>query len=240
MNEELNRTIPKDGIPADGLYNAPTNITGYDTIIDGVNSTPYNETLIGDSSNNLVGTSTNPYLPAILPVYIPTLYENIYSIQTNLVNNLSVNFENTRQYPTAKAVKDYVASQFAGFELLTEGKVSTTKTTSILAVSTNSDNRSTTTLNGKLITKYSYEINPIDTSRNGAGKVIICNATLSDTATMTLSAGSNAKFYALGKSYTNYQFAIQGDTIDMIQFIDESNGNSNNFLVKSFGGKFYN
>lgn len=120
INESLSTTIPINGIPATGLYKPPTNISGFNTV-SGINfDPPYNETLIGDSSNNLVGTSTNPYLPAILPVYIPTLYANVYSMQTNLVNDLSVNFEEGRQYPTAKAVKSYVASQISGFEDIQE------------------------------------------------------------------------------------------------------------------------
>ena len=87
MDLQLNATIPPGGIPATGYYDAPTNITGYNTT-NGVTTTPYNETLIGDSEKNVVGTSTNPYLPAILPVYIPTLYANVYAMQTNLVNDL--------------------------------------------------------------------------------------------------------------------------------------------------------
>jgi hypothetical protein len=247
MNLELSKTIPVNGIPSNGLYNAPTNITGYNTT-NGVTTTPYNETLIGDSSNNLVGTSTNPYLPAILPVYIPTLYENVYSIQTNLVNDLiTVSYPDDRRYPNAKAVKDYVASQLSGLEILDgEGesgtKVSTVLTTSILKDIIDINKYSTTELNGITIKNYSYEINSIDTSRNGASKIVICNAPLSDTTTMVLYAGVNGKFAALGKQYSYYQFPIQGDIIEIVQFIDNSDlaNIKQNFFVKSFGGRFYN
>ena len=239
MNEEISKTIPKNGIPADGVYNPPTNIEAFNTLKSGVEVTPYNETLIGDSALNVVGTSTNPYLPAILPVYIPTLYENIYSIQTNLVNDLiTVSYDDNRQYPNAKAVKDYVASQLAGFELVTASAVSTILTTSILQIGQDSTFVEKDTANG-LLKKYSYEINSIDTSRNGAEKIIICNAALSNTVTMTLSAGTNGKFAVLGKYYSYYQFPIQGDIIDMIQFINTET-TQQNFFVKSFGGKFFN
>jgi len=236
VNESLSETIPINGIPATGLYKPPTNITGFDTVSGENLDPPYNETLIGDSSNNLVGTATNPYLPAILPVYIPTLYANVYSMQTNLVNDLSVNFEEGRQYPTATAVKNYVASQLSGFESITASPVSTSLTTSILLATSNP---TVVVTNGVSCSNHVYEMNVIDSARNGAEKIAICNIPLSATATMSLSAGPNAVFAVLGKTYKYYQFAIQGDMIDMIQFINSSNG-SYNFIVKSYGGYFFN
>jgi hypothetical protein len=235
VNEALALTIPLNGIPANGLYKPPTNVTGFNTQSGENLDPPYNETLIGSTADNIVGTSTNPYLPAILPVYIPTLYANVYAIQTNLVDNLiEVSYDNDRRYPNAKAVKDYVASQLSGFENITSGKVSTSLTTTILETSTTP---TVVVTDGISTSNHIYEINPIDNARNGAEKIVICNMALSRTATMSLVAGSNAVFAVLGKTYKYYQFAMQGDMIDMIQFINLSTG-KNNFIVKTFGGVF--
>jgi hypothetical protein len=245
-NEDLFLTIPRDGIPATGLYKPPTNIVGYDTE-EGENlDPPYNETLIGSSADNIVGTDTNPYLPAILPVYIPTLYTNVYKMQTNLVNDLLVSFDEStdgRKYPTAIAVKEYVASQLSGFENITAGPISTSLTTSILGATTNF--ASVTTTDGRIVQNHSYQINPIDNARNGAEKIIICNAAVSSTLTMSIAAGTNdtgksALFFVLGKSYKYYQFAGQGDMIDMVQFIPSGTTDTYRFFVKTYGGKFFN
>ena len=56
---------------------------------------------------------------------------------------------------------------------------------------------------------------------------------------MSLVAGSNAIFSVLGKYYKYYQFAMHGDMIDMIQFINTTTG-EHNFIVKTFGGVFSN
>jgi hypothetical protein len=237
VNESLALTIPINGIPATGLYKPPTNVTGFNTQSGENVDPPYNETLIGSSADNIVGSSTNPYLPAILPVYIPTLYANVYSMQTNLVNDLiKVSYDDNRQYPNAKAVKDYVASQLSGFENITEGKVSTSLTSTLLGLRVDS----TVVENGGIsTTNHIYEINPIDNARNGAEKIVICNLPLSQNVTMSLVTNDNSVFLVLGKTYRYYQFAMQGDMIDMIQFINTETG-KNNFIVKTFGGVFSN
>jgi hypothetical protein len=239
VNSKLFSTIPLAGVPASGLYTPPTNVTGFNTP-DGVNiDPPYNLTLIGDASSNVVGSSTNPYLPAILPVYIPTLYANVYAMQTNLVNDLSGNFSDNRQYPTALAVKNYVASQISGFEDTSANLVpiSTTLATSILEVPDTTSKTTIPTIDGDIeVSNYEYTMGVIDSSKNGGQKMVICNAPLSATATMDLYAGDTGVFAVLGKNYKHYQFAIQGDMIDMIQFI---NGAQNTFIVKSYGGSFF-
>lgn len=243
-NEVLSLTIPLAGVPATGLYTPPKNITGYNTQTGENLDPPYNETLIGLSADNIVGTSTNPYLPAILPVYIPTLYTNVYSIQTNLVNDLiTVSYQDDRRYPNAKAVKDYVASQISGFENLPGNltgnllPVSTSLTTTLLAATTQPtivQNEDTS-----ITSNHIYKMTAIDNARNGAGKMIICNMPLSREATMSLQADTNVVFAVLGKYYKYYQFAIQGDMIDMVQFINTSTSPSTHtFIVKTYGGQF--
>jgi hypothetical protein len=240
-------TIPTNGVMANGQYVPVVNIIGFNTQT-GDSDAPYNQTLIGDSSNNVVGNSTNPYMPSILPVYIPTLYSNVYEIQTNLIGVMDSTASDNRTYPTAYAVKNYVASQLGGIEQVnTQNQlISTSITTSFLLPN---DNPSVNTIDGgnTVINNYSYSINgTIDLVRNGMAKIILNNTDLvgvlstgtgiTTSATMIITP-TTGLFYVLGNSYTHYEFSHKGDMLDMLEYID---GGINYFFVKSYGGRFSN
>ena len=245
-NLNLFDTIPNGGVNATGYYTPVVNISGYDSQT-GQSDAPYNKTLIGDASSNIVGSSENPYLPGILPVYIPTLYQNVYDIQTNLKDAITSDSTENRTYPTSLAVKNYVASQLAGFEYLSgdDTTISTTVSTSILGEN-NSPTINTNIDTNTITYEYLYTFTSIDVARNGAGKTVINNVSLIPTIinnertinTMIISAGSQGNFVVLGKTYKYYQFSGKGDTLDMVQFIDINNNSV--FFVKTYSGLFLN
>lgn len=255
----IQKSLPDDGVPATGVFIVEDNIepNSYNTPTDPiVEDSPYNSTLIGDSLDNLVGSSTKPYLPMALPSYIPTLYENVYNIQTNLVNVIpTTDVSDNRQYPNVQSVKSYVALQLSGSEVLNPTDVSglltisTGLTTSILYAS-NNDNGSVNVqkfidASGNDIFTTTYPVNPIDTSRSGSQKTFICANNLGTDASNTtylmqieLDPSYNQYFIVNGTQYKYYAFTGQGDILSSYQFKDNS-GNEV-FFVLSYGGLFSN
>lgn len=247
------QALPADGVPATGIFSPVLNIVTntYDTQ-SGSSNPPYNRTLIGDSSQNLVGSVNKPYLQMALPSYIPTIYNNIYDIQTNLQDVIPItDMSDNRQYPTSLAVKNYVASQLFGSETLTPEPdetvtISTGLTTTALIANeeTSSDNVIVTNVNnGQGTTTYYttfFDIDPIDSARNGATKNIICLTDLIITSTkvynMQIRLTGNKYFVASGKAYQTYSFVSQGDSLSILQFINGSGENV--FFVTSYGGVF--
>ena len=75
-----NPYFPKSGLSATGFFDACANNVGdFDNVI--VGDPAFNATLL--DASGVVGQSTNPYLPSLLPAYIPTLYKNVYDVQSN-------------------------------------------------------------------------------------------------------------------------------------------------------------
>jgi hypothetical protein len=200
---------PIDGVKSTGIFTPNQNVTKFN-VQSGVSDPPFNvilavrdqnNNLLEDGPRNLVGSATTPYVPSALPVYIPTLYASVYEIQSGLVNGPleSELTEDNRKYPTVKAVKNYVASQLAGSEIVTAKineddttvkKISTNLVTTILnkiadydyyaadIISPNGPNINIiTNLNGDApddrVILYNFPLNQIDESRNGSVKRIV-------------------------------------------------------------------
>ena len=207
----LFNTRPKDGVRSTGLFEPKNNVTGFNAP-SGVSDPPFNVILSVDGSNNLVGSASTPYVPSALPVYIPTLYASVYEIQSGLVNGPLEDelTENNRKYPTVKAVKNYVASQLAGSQIViakinevdtTVKKISTNLVTTILnkiadydyyaagIISPNGPNINLiTNLNGDApddrVILYNFPLNQIDESRDGSVKRIVNGSLLLNNFTL--------------------------------------------------------
>ena len=244
--------LPAEGVTATGLFTPFQNIEPdtYNTTTGG-SDVPYNQTLIADASGNLVGSENKPYIHMALPTYIPTLYANVYDIQVNLKNIIPTSdMSDNREYPTSYAVKNYVASQLSGTEKLIPSSstqvVSTGKTTTALVANgENSPNVSTTTDNssGVVIHTTHFDIDNIDTARNGSSKNIICVTELIKTETIQLNMqirldiNSKRYFVVSGQLYRSYSFVSLGDSLNMLQLIDEDE-DKHLFYVITYGGVF--
>jgi hypothetical protein len=235
-------SLPSGGIDATGIFSPAVNIqpNTFNTPTNNSNP-PYNRTLIGDNAQNLVGSENKPYLPMALPSYIPTIYSNIYDIQMNLQDEIPAeNMPNNRKYPTSLAVKNYVASQLFGSEILTPETgetftISTGLTTTGLNANeaNSSGNVITTNVDGQdgTTTYYTtyFDMNPIDSARNGSTKNIICLTDLIVTANrvynMQIRLTGNKHFVVAGQKYQTYSFVSQGDSLTMLQFVNSSGHN---------------
>jgi len=240
--------LPTGGVPSTGIFNAVNNVLN-DTFAtpSGNTDTPYNGIYIGDTEENIVGSKKTPYLPMALPAYIPTLYENVYHLQKNLKNVIpDTEISDNRDYPTIRAVKEYVNTQLTGFELLTpnadaEEIISTGRTTSFLTASevTQSEN---VDAKGESTFVTTYGIKQIDSARNGADKTIINTSNLGvvgNGKTMYMQivlTGEKQFFIVAGKQYKCYVFSSLGDILNMSQFLRD-NGDEL-FFVKTYGGLF--
>ena len=245
-------SLPKDGVPATGQFKPAVNIAlnTFDNKTGQPTDSPYNTIYIGDAANNLVGSSTTPYLHMALPAYIPTLYENIYHVQTNLKNTIPDSVVNEREYPTSNAVKAYVTTQLQGKELLkpndsptVELNISTVLTSSFLtAPMTTSKNVLIREIDGKQVYATTYNINRIGTSRDGAEKICINTSpigvinTAGDINNLQIVLDENQTFIVGGKEYKCYVPACLGDVLSMVQFINQDGKDI--FFVLSYGGIF--
>jgi hypothetical protein len=250
----VQNALPQSGVPGTGLFSPTVNVVPntYNTPT-GKSDSPYNTVYIGDSPDNIVGSSTTPYLPMALPSYIPTLYENMYQVQTNLKNQITDEDIDNREYPTIFAVKQYVNTQLQGFEYLVPPsgssiQISTTLTTSFLTASQDSQSDNVQTFNDSVtgMTTYitTYNIKPMDSTRNGAEKVCIntspigrlANENITQNIQIVLS-DPNQSFVVNGQSYKCYVPASLGDTLNMFQFINPDTS-AELFFVLSYGGLF--
>lgn len=259
----IETSLPVNGVPATGQFTPVLNVVPntFNTST-GASDTPYNTIYIGDASSNIVGSTTTPYLPVALPAYIPTLYENMYYVQNNLKNTIpTADVSNNREYPTIYAVKQYVATQLQGSELLipvvgvTEA-ISTGFTTSFLEASQLPDSPNVdvlTDISNNVVTYVTtFSIKPIDSARSGAEKVCISTtplgivATNAQTGTKTnqllqIVLDDSQLFIVNGKAYRSYAFSNLGDTLNMFQFINPNPQPGNPaqlFFVLSYGGLF--
>lgn len=244
--------LPEGGVPATGLFNAVDNVVAntFNTS-SGNNDSPFNGVYIGDSSANIVGTSNTPYLPMALPAYIPTLYENVYHVQTNLKNSIPPTpVADNREYPTIYAVKQYVASQIAGTQLLepdaeSKKSISTGVTSTFLTASSVNNSANVRTLSDNGVDTYitTYDFLEIDPARSGGEKVCINISNLGVTGPNTkhyvqiLLTRENQYFVVNGKQYKCYVYASSGDALGMYQYIRTSSG-AELFFVLNYGGLF--
>ena len=258
----VENALPIGGVPATGTF------LPVDNVVPGTFNTPtettdppYNAIFI-DAPDKIVGTSTTPYLPMALPSYIPTLYENMYHVQTNLKDEiLTSGTIGGRDYPTINAVKNYVATQLSGVQLLVpeEGvklSISTGLTTSFLTASSidGSLNVSLTIIPNpetNVDTQFfatTYDFETIATARNGSEKLCInasnigvtsgasSNPIIIENIQLFLSK-SNQHFIVNGQRYKYYVPACLGDTLNLVQFIDP-NTQDELFFVITYGGLF--
>lgn len=250
----IQNALPLNGVDANGLFN-PTNNVQPNKFNAPSSSTdsPYNTVYIGDTVDTLVGSETVPYLPMALPAYIPTLYENIFHIQTNLKQKIEDTIVNEREYPTTIAVKSYVQSQLSGRETLTpsstgEVTISTVLTTSFLKASkTQGLNVGVrTNTEGKTVYTTTYNINKIDTARDGSEKLCINISPLGagtdpnnpdDIYNLQILLEDKQEFIVYGKSYKCYVPGCLGDGLKMVQYIKDD---KDIFYVLSYGGVFKN
>jgi hypothetical protein len=249
----VQNALPVEGVPATGVFAAVQNVVPdtYDTPT-GLSDAPYNTVCIGDASSNVVGTPQTPYLPMALPSYIPTLYENVYRVQTSLKNVIpTTDVPDNREFPTIYAVKQYVASQLSGSEVLIPVPdqllaISTGVNTSFLTANELEASPNVTALINPTtnITSYitTYGINQIDTARNGADKVCISISALGQITSTTafymqiVLTEPNQFFVVNGKTYKCYVFASLGDILNMTQFV--RNTGENLFFVTTYAGLF--
>ena len=240
-----------EGLKADGTFSPAVNVVNntFSTPTN-IGDPPFNNTLIGSSESNLVGTATTPYIHAALPAYIPTLYSNIYNIQSNLTNVIpTTDTSDNRVYPTVFAVKNFDQSQLSGSERLTAGsatisRISTGVSNTVLigapTTSTNSAPNVGVFLDASgtsVITNF-FDINSIDSARNGSTKIIINASNLNTNYFMTIQLSGNKYFVVGGKRYRTYQYTMLGDALNLCQFI--APGGDNIFFVLSYGGLFSN
>ena len=228
---KIQDALPSGGVTANGLFDPSANVVlnTFDTTTT-VADSPFNDTLIGDASYNLVGSERKPYLPIALPAYIPTLYKNVYDIQTHLKNEIGVNPTDNREYPTSYAVKRYVDT--ARFEFLDPSanetfQISTEIPTSFISandVTTSGNVSPPVTVDGVSTYTTSYEFEDIEDFRDGAEKTIICHSKLGQIdATniyklkIALPAGTYF-FLVNGILYKTYEFTTQGEALKLFQY----------------------
>jgi hypothetical protein len=260
--EKIQDALPSGGVPANGLFDPSVNLVPdtFNTTNTAVAVSPFNNTLIGDASYNLVGSPSRPYLPIALPAYIPTLYKNVYHIQTNLKNVIDpLNTVDNREYPTNYAVKKYVET--ASVEFLDPSSVgaalqiSTVISTSFISANdVVGPNVDLVTDNGVNTYTTSYKFDDIEDFRHGAEKTIICQSKLGEIdaantyALKIVLQGPNV-FLVQGTLYKTYEFIVQSETLNLYQyqqtgtrklpglpFIATFTGNI--FIVPSFLGQF--
>ena len=227
---KIQDALPSGGVTANGLFDPSANVVlnTFDTTTT-VADSPFNDTLIGDASYNLVGSERKPYLPIALPAYIPTLYKNVYDIQTHLKNEIGVNPTDNREYPTSYAVKRYVDT--ARFEFLDPSanetfQISTEIPTSFISandVTTSGNVSPPVTVDGVSTYTTSYEFEDIEDFRDGAEKTIICHSKLGQIDATNVYklkiqlVGTNV-FLVYGRVYRTYEFIAQGEALKLFQY----------------------
>ena len=269
---DIQGALPAGGVPATGEFTPTQNIitNTYDTQ-SGSNDSPYNQ-LIGMTDTDvtaLPGHGDTPYLNAGLPAYIPTLYWNMYQTNVNLQDEIPAeDMSNNRLYPTSLAVKHYVQTQLFGTEIIDV----TSELSSIQSISTGITSSLimgiTSAYTGQtppnvfsifdsetLTTTYvtSIMIDPIDSTRNGAQKNVMCISALGQDVSVTsnyyymqMCAGyqnDTARFVVNGAIYKYYAFTNAGDSLVMIAYIaTDGQGNQYNrfFIMGGYSGIFSN
>ena len=229
---------PNKGVRSTGVFVPIQNVTGFNNVTVETDK-PFNvilavrddkNNLLTDGPRNLVGSESTPYVPSALPVYIPTLYASVYEIQSGLVNGPLEDelTENNRKYPTVRAVKNYVASQLAGSEIVMAFDTTDPNYSSLTDVAMISTNLVTTILNkitgydyktaerlpdgpnidivnppddNKTIILYEFPIDNIDISRNGSVKRVVNASRLEKEFNVGTSNSDNKPVYESMRIY---------------------------------------
>ena len=229
--------------PATGLFEPTTDNP----------STSYSYPLMDPAK--LIGSKSHPYMNIGLPAYISTLYNNVFNINTNLVNDISKTAADDRSYPTAHAVQHYVQSQVSGTQLINGDNnvnlVNTTTSTTLIQTAPTSAMNFEYIYDGLNVNPisifYMDESGNADSARNGAAKTVMFsavgylrNADNSITGNLAfLYSGDKSNFHWLGQQYKFYQFVSNGDFLDFIQSYDTANAGWD-WLVKDCLGVFSN
>lgn len=245
---------PYPSLSYSGLFAPVQNIVGFNTPTNAPGSGSVFVNLIKDTAQ-IVGSTTAPYMPISLSSYIPTIYQNLQSINSNLVNSISSN-DLSRNYPTSVAVQEYVQSQLNGSEILTKAcvvstanattssdcvAISTSLTTSVIkldeTVNSYPQSSGTDIYSLFMIPVSSAQNNP----RNGASKTVVCNSSFDISNTIIyIDLGPKDRFISEGKSYQYYQFTYKGDFISYIQAYNSSDTGHWEFFVTAHQSAFSN
>ena len=191
-------------------------------------STSYSYPLMDPAK--LIGTGSQPYMNVALPAYIATLYQNVYNINSKLVNNINGPTTDDREYPTSFAVQAYVQAQLTGtqsidganstYHVVTSLNNTIIKTAGLPSAVGFQYVSGTTTKN---ISLYWMDTG-IDEHRNGATKTVMFTdpvyLSVGDVPTGALAflyAGDSSYFVNNGDRYKYYQFVIHGDFVEFVQ-----------------------
>ena len=270
MTEFSNKVIPSlpPTITGDGLFPVKVVVPNIGATDSSGNfaptvanpSTSYSYPLMDPAK--LIGTGSQPYMNVGLPAYISTLYNNVYNINSNLVNNISAVAKDDREYPTSHAVQAYVQAQLTGtqaidganntYHVLTTVNNTIIKTGGLSAAVGFQYVSGTTTKN---ISLYWMDTSANDI-RNGATKTVMFTdpdyLAANDVPTGALAflyAGDSSYFTHHGDRYKYYQFVIHGDFVDFVQVYTAAvaaNGNIPatpaywSWMVKDSTGVFVN
>ena len=191
-------------------------------------STSYSYPLMNPAK--LIGTITAPFMNVALPSYISTLYNNVFNINNNLQNNIASAAIDDRRYPTSFAVQNYVQSQIAGTQLLSnqdnENNVNIVVTTVNNTLIQQVPNASigfqfVDGSTNHLISLLTMDTRP-DGPRVGTSKTVIYADTTyfnngSGDNLIFLYAGDNSYFAHMGGLHKYYQFVYVGDFVSFIQ-----------------------
>jgi hypothetical protein len=191
-------------------------------------------------------------MPMNLSSYIPTIYQNIQSINSNLINTITA-ADLSRNYPTSYAVQQYVQSQLTGSQLITFACISTDNSTTAgsVAISNNLTNTlitlntsqgfSTQTDNGTNYHLYMFPaISTSNSVRNGSSKTVLFNGDFTDNCGNLIpyiDLGPNDRFISQGIAYQYYQFTYKGDYISYVQVFDSGYWK---FMVTSYQSSLSN
>jgi len=238
MTEFSNKVIPSlpPTITGDGLY--PVNVvvpnigatltTGNFAPTVANPSTSYSYPLMDPAK--LIGTGSQPYMNVGLPAYIATLYNNVYNINSKLVNNITATATDDREYPTSFAVQAYVQLQLTGTQNIDGANntyhVLTTVNNTVIktgGLSSAVGFQYVSGTNTKNISLYWMETG-VNEVRNGATKTVMFTdpdyLSVNDVPTGALAflyAGDSSYFTNHGERYKYYQFVIHGDFVDFVQ-----------------------
>ena len=248
--EYSNLVIPNlpSPITGDGLFTVsqvvPNTISLFTTVSTNP-STSYSYPLIYPA--NLIGTSSQPFIPAAISAYITTLYDNVYNINNNLRNDISTSAVNDRTYPTSYAVQQYVQSQVAGTQVINNSDndtyiVNTTVNNTLIEAVPNAA-KSFFYVNGSSTAYIAllWMNTNTDTPRSGATKTVMFSASNYLTTPgniVFLYAGDTSYFINLGQQYKYYMFVYRGDYVEFIQ--GSTGTNTWDWLVTNYKGVFTN
>jgi len=238
MTEFSNKVLPSlpPTITGDGLFSVKVVVPNIGATATTGNfeptvanpSTSYSYPLMDPAK--LIGTGSQPYMNVALPAYIATLYNNVFNINSKLVNDISGQTSDNREYPTSWAVQAYVQSQLSGTQIIdgannTYHVVTSLNNTIIKTAGLNAavGFQYVSGTNTKNISLYWMETGVNDV-RNGATKTVMFAdpdyLSVNDVPTGALAflyAGDSSYFVNNGDRYKYYQFVIHGDCVDFVQ-----------------------